>query len=183
MAKVFDEIDDKLAAFLGAQKLFFVATAPLAGDGLINLSPKGFDCFRVLGPRSVAYLDLVGSGVETVAHVKENGRLVILFCAFEGAPRIVRLHGHGTAIEPGDVRFSELAPRFPELPGTRSIIHLDVQRIADSCGYGVPRYRYESERTTLFEWVEKKGPEGVAEYLSTHNTQSLDGLPGLRAKD
>lgn len=182
MAKVFDEIDDELAAFLAEQKLFFVATAPLAGDGLINLSPKGFDSFRVLGPRSVAYLDLTGSGVETVAHVKENGRLVILFCAFSGAPRIVRLHGRGQALEPGDAAFDELAARFPELPGRRSIIRMDVQRIADSCGFGVPRYHYESERPTLFEWAEKKGPDGVAEYQATHNARSLDGLPGLRPK-
>lgn len=182
MAKVFDGIDDKLAAFLAEQKLFFVATAPLAADGLVNLSPKGFDSFRVLGPRSVAYLDLTGSGVETIAHVKENGRVVILFCAFSGAPRIVRLHGRGSVHEPGEAGYAALAPRFPELPGARSIIQVELERIADSCGYGIPRFDYESERTTLFEWAERKGPEGVAAYQATHNVRSLDGLPSVKSK-
>src|SRR4051812_50097913 len=122
MGKVFEELDDKLAAFIAAQHMFFVATAPLSADGHVNVSPKGLDTFRVLGPREVAYLDLTGSGVETVAHLRENGRIVLTFCAFAGPPRIVRLHGTRSVLTPDQVRYQELRPWFPDLPGERSII-------------------------------------------------------------
>jgi hypothetical protein len=181
MGKVFDGIDEKLSAFLRAQRMFFVATAPRAG-GHVNLSPKGLDSFAVLGPTSVAYLDFIGSGAETIAHVRENGRITFLFCAFEGPPRIVRLYGRGEALEPGDAGFAELAARFPEYPNTRSVIRAELSRIADSCGYGVPLYEYRGERTQLGDWAERKGPEGLRTYQLERNRESLDGLPALHGK-
>jgi hypothetical protein len=182
MAKVFDGIDEKLGAWIRAQHLFFVATAPRADDGHVNLSPKGLDSFAILAPRSVAYLDLVGSGAETIAHLRENGRITLMFCAFEGPPRIVRLWGRGEALEPGDAEFEALAAKLPEYEGTRSVIRVAVDRIADSCGYGVPLYEYKSERTQLQAWADRKGPDGVRRYQLENNQTSLDGLPALRAK-
>ena len=179
MGKQFDAIDGKLEDFINRQHVYFVATAPLAGDGLVNLSPKGLDSFRVLGPRTVAYLDLTGSGIETVAHLKENGRIVIMFCAFEGPPKIVRLHGRGEVIEPGDEEFEDLAARFPSHPGVRSVIRVDCHRISDSCGFGVPRMSFEEDRPQLPAYAERKGPEGIEEYKAAKNAVSLDGLPGL----
>jgi hypothetical protein len=182
MGRTYDEIDDRMAGWLSEQPVFFVATAPLAGDGHVNLSPKGLDgTLSILGPRQVAYLDLVGSGVETIAHLRENGRMVMMFCAFTGPPRIVRLHGRGEAVLPDDSRFAELAPRFPEMMSTRSIIVLNVERIADSCGYGVPRMTYEAERDQLHKWAAGKGPDGLVEYKATVNATSIDGLTGLRS--
>lgn len=179
MGKTFDTLDAALASFLAEQKLFFVATAPLAREGHVNLSPKGLDSFRVLGPRRVGYLDLTGSGVETIAHARENGRITLMFCAFNGAPRIVRLYGRATIVEPHEDGFAELAARFPPLGGVRSIVVVDVTRIADSCGFGVPRFEFVAERHTLLDWAEKKGPNGVAEYQRNKNRTSLDGLPGV----
>ncbi len=183
MAKVYEAIDDGLARFIRAQHLFFVATAPLDPAGHVNLSPKGLETFRIIGPRTVAYLDLTGSGVETIAHVRENGRIVLMFCAFNGAPKVLRLHGRGEVIEPGDPCFRDWAARFPQMPGTRAVIVVAVERIADSCGWGVPRYRYEGERSQLIEWTERKGPQAVAVYQSEHNRASIDGLPGLVDKE
>ncbi|WP_394841580.1 pyridoxamine 5'-phosphate oxidase family protein [Pendulispora brunnea] len=179
MGKLYDGIDERLSQFIAAQKMYFVATAPLAGDGLLNLSPKGLDSFRILGPKTVAYQDLVGSGIETVAHLRENGRIVILFCAFEGPPKIVRLHGRGEAFEPGDAEYDTLAPSFPERWNMRAIIRIQVERISDSCGYGVPLYHFEGERTQLDDWADRKGPEGITRYKVEKNSKSLDGLPGL----
>ncbi|WP_394830888.1 pyridoxamine 5'-phosphate oxidase family protein [Pendulispora rubella] len=179
MGKLYEGIDERLSQFIAAQKMYFVATAPLAGDGLLNLSPKGLDSFRILGPKTVAYLDLVGSGVETIAHLRENGRIVILFCAFEGPPKIVRLHGRGESFEPGDREYDTLAPSFPERPNARAIIRIHVERISDSCGFGVPLYQFEGERTQLDDWADRKGPEGIARYKVEKNSTSLDGLPGL----
>ncbi len=184
MGKAYDAIDDRMAEFLAAQRLFFVATAPLAADGRVNASPKGLDGLRVLDEHTVAYLDLVGSGVETVAHVRENGRIVLLFCAFEGPPRIVRIHGRGEVLEPGDPGFDALRARFAEVPResmVRSIVRVRAERISDSCGYGVPRYGYEGERSQLHEWGERKGDEGIAEYKRTRNRTSLDGLSALKS--
>lgn len=172
-------IDDHLLAWLTQQRLFFVATAPLAADGLVNVSPKGLDTFRVLDPQTVAYLDLTGSGIETVAHIKENGRIVLMFCELEGPPKIVRLHGHGEAIEPIHADFSNLLNQFPEQPGVRSIVRVSLTRVADSCGFGVPLFEYRGERTTLGDWARKKGPQEVAAYQRAKNLKSLDGLPGL----
>ncbi|MFO0797488.1 MAG: pyridoxamine 5'-phosphate oxidase family protein [Gemmataceae bacterium] len=179
MGKVFEGLDDDLRRFISRQHVFFVASAPLAADGHVNLSPKGLDTFRVLGPTTVAYLDLTGSGVETIAHLRENGRLTVMFCAFEGRPRILRLYGRGRAVEPGDAGWSELAGHFPELPGVRSVVVLAVERIADSCGYAVPRYDYAGDRPQLAEWCEKKTPEALNDYRAKKNAASIDGLPGL----
>jgi hypothetical protein len=180
MGKLYDAIDAKLQRFLEAQQMFFVATAPLAAEGHVNLSPKGLDTFAVLGEREVAYLDLTGSGIETLAHLRENGRIVFLFCAFEGPPKIVRLHGTGEAIEPGHPDFEALRARFPAHAGARCVIRARLQRISDSCGYGVPLYDYRGQREQLPAWVERKeAKEGVAAYRRAHNARSIDGLPGL----
>jgi hypothetical protein len=182
MGKTYESIDDDLAAWLRAQPVFFVATAPLSGDGHVNLSPKGLDTFAVLGPNEVAYLDLTGSGVETIAHLRENGRITILFCAFAGPPKIVRLQGVGEAIEIGDDRFDTLAARFPRFDSARAVVRVRVTRVADSCGYGVPRMRLEGDRDQLLLWAERKGPEGVVAYREKNNARSIDGLPGLRGR-
>ncbi|HXF64210.1 MAG TPA: pyridoxamine 5'-phosphate oxidase family protein [Caldilineaceae bacterium] len=179
MGKVYAEINGTLAEWIRAQRLFFVATAPLSGDGLLNCSPKGLDTFAILGPRTVAYLDLTGSGVETIAHLRENGRIVIMFCALDGAPKIVRLHGTGVALEPGHPEFAALRHHFPDLPGVRSIIKVELARISDSCGFGVPLFDYKGERDALVRFAETKGPEGIAAYHAKHNRQSVEGLPGL----
>jgi hypothetical protein len=179
MGKLYPEIDERLAAFIRRQKMFFVATAPLAGDGHVNLSPKGLDSFAILDPRTVAYLDLTGSGIETVAHLRENGRIVILFCAFEGPPKIVRLHGRGDVLTPEHPEFGELATRFPAHLGTRSLIRVGLQRISDSCGYGVPLYEFRDQRPQLIQWTERKeAGEGVEAYRRANNAHSIDGLPG-----
>lgn len=183
MGKVFDAIDERMREWLQAQQMFFVATAPLAGDGLLNLSPKGLDSFAVLGPRRVAYLDLTGSGVETIAHLRENGRIVVMFCAFDGPPRIVRLYGRGSALLPGAAGFDDVAAQFPRYPGTRAVIQIDVTRIADSCGWSVPRYAYQGERSQLEEWATAKGEAGIRAYRAENNVRSLDGLPGLDGGD
>jgi len=180
MGDVYETIDERLQRFIESQKMFFVATAPSGDAGRVNLSPKGLDTFRVLDERTVAYLDFVGSGVETIAHLRENGRIVVMFCAFQGPPNIVRLYGRGEAVEPGDSRFESLASKFPPGPGIRSVIVVKVERASDSCGYGVPLYEYQGERTALGTWAEKKGRDGVVEYQRNRNAESIDGLPGLR---
>jgi Pyridoxamine 5'-phosphate oxidase len=189
MARVYDAIDDRLRTWIAAQPMFFVGTAPLDGDGHVNISPKGpAGTVRVLGPRTVAYLDLVGSGAETVAHLRENGRIVVMFCAFQGPPRIVRLHGRGEVVPAGDPRFEELLvpagfdePEPPEI--RRALVLVEVTRIADSCGYGVPLMAYEGERTHQPLWAAKKlrtgGPEALLDYQRDKNARSLDGLPAL----
>jgi len=179
MGKVYDAITPELHDWISRQHVFFVATAPLAADGLINCSPKGMDSFRVLGPRDVAYLDLTGSGIETVAHLGENGRIVFMFCAFDGAPKILRLNGIGRVLEAGTAAFDSLRPHFPDHLGTRAIVRASVTRVADSCGYAVPRLDHVADRDTLTRWTEKQGPEGLIEYRKEKNARSLDGLPGL----
>lgn len=181
MGKVLDAIDDGLERFLARQHVFFVATAPDGRDGHINLSPKGIDTFRVLVPNRVAYLDLTGSGIETVAHLRQNGRIVFMFCAFEGAPKIVRLYGRGRVVEPGDAEWHELREQFPPVEGARAIIAVDVTRVASSCGFGVPLYEYCGERSQLMAMAELKGPRGIANYRAKNNRTSIDGLPGLRS--
>jgi hypothetical protein len=180
MGKTYPSIEPQIAEFIARQPVFFVATAPLSGEGLVNLSPKGLDSFAILDPHTVAYLDLTGSGIETIAHLRENGRIVFMFCAFEGPPKIIRLHGRGDVLEPGDGEFAQLRPRFPAYESQRSIVRVRVERVADSCGYGVPRLRYEGERSQLLDWAERKGPEATARYRAEHNATSLDGLPALR---
>ncbi|MDP9071086.1 MAG: pyridoxamine 5'-phosphate oxidase family protein [Actinomycetota bacterium] len=179
MGRVYETLDERLTEFLRRQHVFFVATAPLAADGLVNLSPKGLDTFDVLDEHRVAYLDLTGSGVETIAHLRENGRIVVMFCAFEGPPRIVRLHGRGRVVLPADAGFDTLAGRFRRRPGVRSVVEIEVTRIADSCGFGVPLLAYQGERSELDAWAAAKGPDGLADYRAGKNAVSLDGLPGL----
>ncbi len=180
MGQLFPELNDALREFIAQQKMFFVASAPLAADGHVNLSPKGLDSFRILGPTTAAYVDFTGSGIETVAHLRENGRLTIMFCAFQGPPRILRLRGRGEAIEPGDAGWERFACQLPSYDGARSIIVLHVEMIADSCGYGIPLYEFKGDRTQLPAWCDRKGPEGIAKYQATKNRHSIDGLPGLR---
>ncbi|HUR29563.1 MAG TPA: pyridoxamine 5'-phosphate oxidase family protein, partial [Planctomycetota bacterium] len=161
MGKTYEQITPELRAWLAEQHMFFVASAPLAEDGLVNCSPKGMDSFRVLGPREVAYLDLTGSGIETVAHLQENGRIVFLFCSFGPLPRIVRLHGRGEALTPSSPEWDALLPLFPSHPGARAIVRATLSRISDSCGYGVPRYDFVGPRDILERSAEKKGLEGL----------------------
>lgn len=179
MGKVYDAIDESLQEFIQRQQMFFVATAPLSSDGLVNLSPKGLDSLRVLDDHTVIYADLTGSGIETVAHLKENGRIVLMFCAFEGEPKIVRLHGRGEVIEPSHDEFQQLRTRFPEYVGLRSFIRIHCHRITDSCGWGVPLYEFKGQRSQLVAWAENKGVDGVARYQQVTNTKSLDGLTGI----
>lgn len=181
MGREYDAIDERLAAFLLRQPVFFVGTAPLAGDGHVNVSPKGLaGTFAVVGERRVAYLDLTGSGIETVAHLRENGRIVVMFNAFSGPPRIVRLHGRGTPHPVGTDGFGELRPLFPELPGVRAIIDIEVGRISDSCGYGVPELRVVGDRTRLTYGLAAREENGtLAQYQAEKNARSLDGIPGL----
>ena len=179
MGKIYPEIDPHLAKFIRQQHVFFVATAPLSEKGHINVSPKGLDSLRILGPRTVGYLDVIGSGVETIAHVKENGRIVLMFCAFQGPPSVLRLHGRARAVRPQDPEFSERAAQFPLYESTRSIIVVDVTRISTSCGYAVPLMKYEDERTQYTAWTRKKGPEGLKIYVREKNARSIDELTGL----
>jgi hypothetical protein len=180
MGKTYTGIDDGLRSFIAQQHVFFVATAPLAANGHVNVSPKGLDAFRLIDSTTVAYLDYVGSGAETIAHVRENQRITILFCAFEGPPKILRLFGRADALEPHDDEYSQLRDLFPDQPGERSIVRVRLDRIADTCGFGVPRYAYTGQRTQLSDWASRKGPEGLMKYQRDHNARSLDGLPALR---
>lgn len=180
MGKVYEEITDRLAEFIEAQHIFFVATAPGKSDGLVNVSPKGYDSFRILGPRQVAYLDITGSGIETIAHVKENGRLTIMFCAFEGRALILRLYGKARVYERGDEGYDELLAKFPEYPGIRSIIVSDLFRIADSCGWSIPFYEYKEERPQLLRYAESFDDEKLLKKHRENCAHSLDGLVGVK---
>lgn len=182
MARTYPTIDERLAGWLELQPVFFVATAALAADGSINCSPKGNRGeFAVTAPTAVAYLDQTGSGVETIAQLRENARIVLMFCAFTGSPRIVRLHGRGEVLLPGGERFASLARRFsdPDGTGVRAIIVVNVDRISDSCGYGVPLMSFEAHRSTMDDWARRKGTDGIRAYQSEKNARSIDGLEGL----
>ena len=179
MGTIRSQIDDAARKFIEAQKIFFVASAPLDASGHVNLSPKGLDSFRILGPTTVAYLDFNGSGVETIAHLKENGRIVLMFCAFQGPPEIFRLYGNGRVVEPHQAEFAELATSFPAFENARSIIVVEITRIKDSCGYGVPLFKHEGERTQLQAWARHRGAEGLKAYRQEKNRRSIDGLPGV----
>jgi len=180
MGRVFAEIDTSLRSFIEAQQMFFVGTAPLSAAGHVNLSPKGLDSLRVLDTRTLAYLDHVGSGAETIAHLRENGRIIIMFCAFQGPPRILRLHGRGEAFEPIDVEYAPLRGMFPPVPTGRAIIRVSIDRISDSCGHGVPLYSFEAQRSLIPAWADRKGEDGLAEYQKLKNRESIDALPALR---
>lgn len=177
MGKVYESITPELATWIGQQHVFFVATAPLAGDGHVNCSPKGLDTFRIIDGGTAAYLDLTGSGSETVAHVRENGRIVLMFCAFDGPPKIVRLHGRAKVVALGAAAWAVWAEKFPEHPTARAIVVIDVRRISDSCGYGVPTLEYKGEREAMRRWAQTKGLENLAAYRREKNARSIDGLP------
>jgi len=188
MAKLFEAIDDKLRSFIERQPMFFVATAPSGDGGHVNVSPKGgSNLFQVTGPHGFAYVDLMGSGIETVAHLRENGRIAVMFCAFEGGPKIVRLHGIGTPIQQGEEGFAVALARFDisdeQRDAVRSVIEVEVTRVADSCGFVVPRMDYVGERDQLYRYAEnrlrKEGEEAVRAYVTANNAESIDGLQGL----
>ena len=187
MGTISSELDDDARAFIAAQHMFFVATAPasVSGEsgeaGHINLSPKGLDgTFAVLDERTVAYLDLTGSGIETLAHARSDGRICVMFCAFEGLPKILRLYGRVDALEPGHPEFADLVARFPEHLATRAVLRVSVTRVSTSCGYGVPLFDYRGQRDILPKWGLARSPEQVRAYQDEHNLRSIDGLPGLR---
>ena len=188
MAKLFDEIDDKIRAFIERQHMFFVGTAPSGDGGHVNLSPKGgTNLFRVTGPLGFAYVDLMGSGIETIAHLRENGRIVVMFCSFDGPPKIVRLHGRGVPVQQGDAGFADALAAFDitdeQRRAVRSVVEISVTRVADSCGFVVPRMSYEGERDQLYRYADnrlrKEGPDAVRAYVSANNAASIDGLEGL----
>lgn len=187
MAKVYDGIDERMAGWIAGQPMFFVATAPLDGDGLVNLSPKGtIGTFRVVDAHTFAYLDLTGSGVETIAHLRENRRICVMFCAFDGGPKIVRLHGTGRVTFAADPGFDDAIAPFgaaaqTRRPQTRAVITVDVTRVSDACGYAVPSMELVEERGILDAWADTRGPGKLAVYQSTRNATSIDGLPGLTA--
>jgi hypothetical protein len=177
MGKVYDHITDNLQAFIQKQPMFFVATAPLNAEGHVNLSPKGLDSFRVLSPNRVAYLDMTGSGNETSAHLQENQRITLMFCAFKGAPMILRLYGKGFTVLPKDAAWNELSGQFTLYTGTRQIIVADIDRVYTSCGYAVPLMEYVGQRDTLIEWAENRGDDKLEKYRQEKNQYSIDGLP------
>jgi predicted pyridoxine 5'-phosphate oxidase superfamily flavin-nucleotide-binding protein len=194
MATVFERIDEHQREWIACRELFFVGTAPLAADGRVNVSPKGpIGTLRVLDDHTVAYLDMIGSGAETAAHLRENGRIVVMLCAFEGPPRILRLHGRGEVVPAGDPRFEELYARADFEPphgiesARRAVIVVEVERIADSCGFGVPLMSYEGERPHAEKSLAKKirvgGESVLADYVAERNSASIDGLPAFGAGD
>jgi len=182
MAKKYPAIEGAIKEFIEGQQMFFVGSAPLDAKGHVNISPKGLDTLRILGPKTVAYLDLTGSGIETVSHVRENGRIVLMFCAFQGPPKILRLYGEGKVVEEHDAEFPGLQAKFPRHDGIRSIIVVELTDIIDSCGYGVPLFKYEGQREQHAAWARKIGPEAVKTYQQKENRRSLDGLPGISAQ-
>ena len=181
MSKQRENIDSELASWIARQRVFFVATSPLSAAGHINTSPKGGESFRVLGPLEVVYQDYTGSGAETAAHLRENGRIVIMFCAFEGPPQIVRLHGLGQVITPEQSRFGEFSPLFPVHAGTRAFVHVMLHRVSSSCGYSVPLFDFQGHRDTLERWAENQGPEKLKAYRAAKNQRSIDGLAAFQS--
>lgn len=189
MGNVYEQIDEKLATWIRRQRMFFVGTASLAKEKHVNVSPKGpIESLRILGPRRVAYIDLIGSGAETIAHLRENGRIVLMLCAFDGPPRVVRLHGHGNVVQLGEAGFDELRSTldFSNIAaahdGARAIVVVDVERISDSCGYGVPLMQYQGERPQMMDWIDRKlrkGANALMEYVVEYNATSIDGLPSI----
>ena len=180
MAQQHSQIDERLCQFIEKQHLYFIGTAPASVDGHINISPKGHaDTFCVIDENTVAYLDLTGSGAESIAHIRENGRVVVMFCAFDGPPKIVRLHGRGRIVTPSDSGWPELVARFPSRPGARAVVVVDVRRVSSSCGTAVPLFEYVEDRDLLLQWTERKSATELNDYHRTRNATSIDGLPGL----
>lgn len=176
MGRTYERLDDQVVRFIEAQQMFFVGSAPSEG-GHVNVSPKGLDTFRVFDDHHVGYLDLTGSGAETIAHVRDNGRLTIMFCAFEGKPRIVRLQGLASVHQSGSAEFDRLALSFGDLRGARAVVMLDVERVADSCGYAVPRMDFVGPRDDLIRWTSRRTDDDLEGYRSEKNGVSIDGLP------
>lgn len=180
MATLHESIDPKIRAFIEAQHMFFVATAPSGDNGHVNVSPKGIaGSLVVVDEHTVAYIDITASGAETIAHLRQNGRITLMFCALDGPPNVVRLHGVGRVVSMYDGEYTHWAPRFDEKRGARAVIVIDVDRVSDSCGYGVPLYDYVGERDLLPQFMERKGPRGQAEYRRLKNQRSIDGLPAF----
>jgi len=179
--KVYDHLDEKLIKFIEAQKMFFVATAPLSADGHVNMSPKGYDAFKILGPNEVAYLDLGGSGIETQAHIQENGRITIMFCAYEGPANIVRLYGKGEAIDFDHPDYPDLLAMFPGYDKARAVIKIKLDRIQDSCGWGVPFYEFKGERDQLQRYLDNKSEDEWHQSRREKNAESIDGLAGIKS--
>jgi Pyridoxamine 5'-phosphate oxidase len=180
MGKTYDQLDERLCRWIADQHVFFVATAPSGSGGHVNLSPKGHaDTLAILDQRTVAYLDLTGSGAETIAHLRDNGRITLMFCAFSGPPKILRLHGQGRIVLPGADRWDELAARFPARRGARAVVVVDVERIADSCGYAVPQYHYAGQRDLLDQWTQARDDATLVAYRAQRNHASIDDLPAL----
>jgi hypothetical protein len=177
MGKFFDNILAHHKEFIEKQRMFFVATAPLTAEGHVNLSPKGMDSFRVFSDNRVAYMDIVGSGNETSAHILENGRITFMFCAYEGPPLILRLYGKGYTVLPGDSEWPELSSHFKLMLSTRQIIVADIDMVQTSCGFGIPYYTYTGERDHAGKWAANKGEEGLEIYKAEKNLVSIDGLP------
>lgn len=177
MGEFFDHIPERQQEFIEKQHMFFVASAPLAADGHVNLSPKGLDTFRVLNQNKVAYLDMTGSGNETSAHLLENGRMTFMFCAFEGPPNILRLYGRGRVVLPDSPEWLDLKPDYDDYPGMRQIIVCDIDKVQTSCGYAVPKYDFLEQRDTLTRYWVNKGEDGVADYHQEKNLDSIDGMP------
>ncbi len=184
MGKIHERIDGRLRAFIEAQHVFFVATAPSGSGGNVNVSPKGIGgTFVVVDDHTVAYLDITASGAETIAHLRDNGRITLMFCAFDGPPNIVRLHGRGRVVSMYDEEFGALVERFSERRGARAVIVVDVARVSDSCGYGVPLMDYVGERDLLPAHMDRKGAEGLVDYRRLKNRHSIDGLPAFTDDD
>ncbi|MEO1015216.1 MAG: pyridoxamine 5'-phosphate oxidase family protein [Pseudomonadota bacterium] len=179
MGDAYEALNEKHIAFIREQKLFFVATAPLSADGCVNLSPKGYDSLSVIDPHTLVWIDLGGSGIETLAHVRENARMTLMFCAFEGRANILRVYGRAEAISFDEPGFDDLIALFPQFDRARSIFRLKVSRVSDSCGWGVPFYEFKGEREQLRRWVGDKPAEEWREKRYAKNAESIDGLPGL----
>lgn len=173
--KLYDHINKRIQKFIGAQKIFFVATA--TEQSRINLSPKGMDSFRIINEHKVHWLNLTGSGNETAAHLGVDGRITVMFCAFEGAPMILRLYGKGSVIHPKSENWEEAISNFPSLAGTRQIIEIDIESVQTSCGMSIPYFDFKEERLQLDDWAKNKGEEGIKEYWKEKNELSLDGIP------
>lgn len=176
MAKIYESLTPELQRFIEKQHLFFVATAPFAATGHVNLSPKGQNSFHIFSPNRVGYLDLTGSGNETAAHLLENGRITFMFCAFEGSPRILRLYGRGHVVLPETEEWATTRDNFPDYPGIRQIILAEIERVQTSCGTAVPLLDFVGERDNLNKWAAAKGEDGLIAYRQEKNTHSIDGL-------
>jgi len=179
MGATYEQLDERLIAFIRRQKMFFVATAARADEGTVNVSPKGYDSLAIIDNRTIAYIDLGGSGIETHAHLRENGRITLMFCAFEGAANILRLYGRGETCAFDEPDFQQKMRLFPTFERARGVVTVHIDRVADSCGWGVPFYDYRGERDQLRRWVDARPDDEWSARRYESNAVSIDGLPGL----